>query len=213
MSTVQTQGESRVVLYDVSWATFEALVNETRRGGTRFTYNRGCLEIMSPSRDHEQIKTLFGRMIETMTYDLGIPISSAGSTTLKDELLEKGVEPDECYYVANEPRIRHKKGLDLSVDPPPDLAIEVDLTSSSLDQLAIYSSLGVHEVWLYNGSATRVFALTPDGTYAQQARSAAFPFLPIEELHRFLSLRNAMEENRLIREFIAWVRTLDRDTR
>ncbi|MEN6498840.1 MAG: Uma2 family endonuclease [Thermoguttaceae bacterium] len=210
MSVAAVQGENRVVLSNVTWATFQALLAETDRRGTRFTYDRGALEIMSPSREHERIKTLLGRMIETTTLEWGIPVSSGGSTTLKSELKQRGVEPDECYYIANEPRIRGREEIDLATDPPPDLAVEVDLTSSSLDQLGIYGALGVPEVWLCDGAVIHVYQLQVDGTYARQSRSDSFPLLPLEPLERFLQRRNTTDETTLIREFHAWVRGIER---
>jgi len=145
-----------------------------------------------------------------MTEVLAIPISSAGSTTLKAEWEERGLEADESYYIANESRVRGRDEIDLRVDPPPDLAIEVDISSSSLDQLSIYADLGVPEVWLYDGSLLKVHQLQSDGKYVQQARSPAFPFLPLEEIERFLARRNDTDETTWIRSFRAWVKTLDR---
>jgi len=208
MSLATFQAESRVVLRNVSWATFEALLAETDRGGSRFTYDQGVLEIMSPSREHERVKTLIGRMIETMTEELGIAISSGGSTTLKSQMKEKGVEPDECYYVANEPLVRGRDDFDLTVDPPPDLALEVDITTSWLDKLSIYAALGVPEVWLCDGATLQVYHIQADGTYALQARSPAFPFLPLEQVQRFLDQRNALDETTWVRSLRAWVQTL-----
>ena len=208
MSIVVPQAENRVVLTHVSWATFEALLAETDRRGTRFTYDRGVLEMMSPSREHERVKGMLGRMIETLTLELAIPISSGGSTTLKSQMRQRGVEPDECYYVANEPRVRGKDDFDLTVDPPPDLAIEVDISSSSIDQLGIYGALGVPEVWLCDGAKLQVYQLQADGTYTQQARSPSFPFLPLQEVEGFLRRRNATDETTWIRQFRDWARTL-----
>jgi Uma2 family endonuclease len=147
-------------------------------------------------------------MIEAMTEELNIPILSAGSTTLKLQLKERGLEPDECYYLGNEAKMRGKRELDLAVDPPPDLAIEVDISSSSLDQLAIYATLGVPEVWLYDGAVLEVYQLQPDKTYAKQTHSPAFPFLPLDEIERFLARRNETDETTWIRSFRAWVKTL-----
>ena len=149
-------------------------------------------------------------MIETATEELGIPISSASSTTLKAEWKERGLEADESYYVANEPRVRGRDEIDLRVDPPPDLAIEVDISTSSLDQLSIYADLGVPEVWLCDGTTLKVYQLQPDGTYAQQARSPSFPFLPLEEIERFLARRDETDETTWIRSFRAWVKTIER---
>ena len=208
MSVAAAHAENRVVLSQITWATYEALLAETDRPGTRFTYDRGLLEIMTPSREHERIKSLLGRMIEMMTLELGIPISSGGSTTLKDELKERGVEPDECYYVANEAKVRDRDEFDPNLDPPPDLAIEVDISSSSINQLGIYAAFGVQEVWLYNANRIKIYQLQADGTYLEAPRSLSFPFLPIEEVERFLQNRTAIDETTLMREFLAWVRTL-----
>ena len=142
MSIGSSQSETRVVLSGISWSTFESVLAETQNHGTRFTYDRGYLEMMSPSREHERAKRFIGRMIEAATEELGIPISSASSTTLKAEWDERGLEADESYYIANEARVRGRDEIDLRVDPPPDLAIEVDISSSSLDQLGIYADLG-----------------------------------------------------------------------
>ena len=208
MSIVSSPAESRVVLTNISWATFEAILSETDRRGNRFTYDRGVLEIMSPSREHERLKRLLGRMVETVTEELNIPISSASATTLKSQMKQKGVEPDESYYLANESRVRGRDDLDLSVDPPPDLAIEVDITTSSIDQLGVYASLGVPEVWLCDGVKVQVYQLQGDGSYVRQARSPSFPFLPLSEVERLLEQRNTTDETTWIRRFRQWVRTL-----
>ena len=112
MSVVSLQSENRVLLSGISWATYESLLADTQNHGTRFTYDRGYLEMMSPSREHERLKRLIGRLIETMTEALAIPISSAGSTTLKAQWKERGLEADESYYVANEPRVRGRDEID-----------------------------------------------------------------------------------------------------
>jgi Uma2 family endonuclease len=210
MTSVASQGETRVVLTNIGWDIYERLAAEAGRAGTRFTYDRGVLEIMSPSREHERVKRRLGRMIETMTEELNIPIDSAGSTTLKSQLKQKGVEADECYYIANEPRVRGRDDLDLSADPPPDLVVEIDISASSIDQLAIYSALGVPEVWFCDGARVEFHALQRDGAYAPQDRSAAFPFLDSADLERFLALRNEGDETTWIRSFREWVRTLKR---
>ena len=208
MAVGHLQAENRVVLSGISWSTYESLVAETKSHGTRLTYDRGYLEMMSPSREHERLKRYIGRMIETATEELGIPMSSASATTLKAQWEERGLEADESYYIANEPRVRGRDEIDLRVDPPPDLAIEVDISTSSLDQLSIYADLGVPEVWFYDGTTLKVHQLQSDGKYAQQARSPSFPFLPLEEIERFLARRNETDETTWIRSFRAWVKTL-----
>ena len=208
MATVENQIAGHVVLYNIAWSTYEAIVADNRNPGTRFTYDRGTLEIMSPSEEHERFKRLIGRMIETMTEELEIPIRSAGSTTWKSETTEQGLEPDECYYVANESRVRGRDEIELGADPPPDLAVEVEITSSWIDKIPIYAGLGVPEVWRYDGKILQVEQLQADGTYARQEQSNAFPFLPLAEVPRFLDRRNATDETSWIRSFRQWVRGL-----
>ncbi len=134
MAVLAGDTESRILLRGIAWSTYEAILADID-GGTRLTYDRGYLEMMSPSREHERLKRLLGRMIETITEEWEIPISSAGSTTLRSELRQRGVEPDECYYVASEPQVRGRDQMDLHCDPPPDLAIEVELSGDSIDKL------------------------------------------------------------------------------
>jgi len=208
MPVESLQPESRVVLHGIPWSTFESLVAASDNRGARFTYDQGDLEIMSPSREHERLKRYIGRMIEAVTEERGIPIDSASSTTLRAEWEKRGLEADESYYIANEPAVRGKRKIDLGVDPPPDLAVEVDISSSSLDQLKIYASLGVPEVWMCDGVTLTVHRLQPGGEYARQTRSPTFPFLPLDELERFLARRDETDETTWIRSFRAWVNTL-----
>lgn len=193
-------------MYNVRWETYEALLRDRGNGGPRMCYDRGTLELMSPLRRHEWMKTLLGRFIEILTLELGIRISSAGSTTLKDQLKELGLEPDESYYVQNEPRMRFKDDLDLAVDPPPDLAIEIDITTSSIDKLGVYAALGVLELWTYDDGGVKIFVLDPGGQYAESERSLALPQLTPEILNRFLARRLVVDETSLVQEFRAWVR-------
>ena len=205
--------EGRVLLSGVSYSTYEALVKEIESSGTRLTYDRGYLEIVSPSRKHDRVSRLLGRMIGAVTEELDIPISSGGSTTLKLALKERGVEPDECYYVANEPRMRGHDNYDPAVDPPPDLVIEVDISRNSLNKFNIYADFGVPEIWTYEDDEVRVYRLQDDHSYALQDHSPTFPFLPLESLEGFLERRNATDETTWIRSFRKWARTLTRVVR
>lgn len=208
MAIASTSTVDRFVLYDVPWSTYESILAGNGDRPIRLTYDRGVLEMMSPLQEHERAKKLLGRMIETLTVELRIPIRSAGSTTLRSELKQRGLEPDECYYVVNEARVRGKARFDLSIDPPPDLAIEVDITSSSLDRMGIYAALGVLEVWRYDGEGLSVQMLQADGSYARQPQSTAFPFLPIDELRKFLDRCDETDETSWICSFGDWVRTM-----
>jgi Uma2 family endonuclease len=208
MSIAAPQGETRIVINNVSWSAYEALVNGTQCAGTRFTYDRGVLEIMSPSREHERVKRLLGRMIEMLTFEREIPLSSSGSTTLRDVLKQRGLEPDECYYIAHEPAMRDRDEYDPAIDPPPDLAIEVDLSRSSVNKFSIYADLGVPEIWTFAGDLLEFRNLEPDRTYRPIERSVAFPFLKSADLQRFLDERHGAEETAWTRRFVNWVRTL-----
>src|SRR5437762_13654727 len=138
--------EGRIVLHDVRWGFYEQMVREIgNTNGVRLTYDAGRLEIMSPSGLHERVKKIAGRLIEAFGTESGIPVEGYGSWTLKREDLQKGLEPDECYYVQSLPAISGKQELDLSVDPPPDLAIEVDISPHDVAREPIYAALGVPE--------------------------------------------------------------------
>lgn len=160
MLVKSTVGEQRTVLHNISWETFEALLRDTGEDrGSRFAYDCGVLEIMTPHFEHENPKSNFGNFIIALAEELGIEVRSAGSTTLKRKILKRGIEPDTCYYIQNELAIRGKQTLDLETDPPPDLAIEIDITSSSVNKLGIYSALGVTELWRYDGQNLKFYQL------------------------------------------------------
>jgi Uma2 family endonuclease len=202
----ETPVTERVLLHGVSWATYEALLAEVENRGIRLTYDRGELEIMTPSNPHERYKSLIGRLIEAMTEELAIPIRSGGSTTFRSKLLEKGLEPDECYWVENEARMRMIRELDLTKDPPPDLAIEVEVSRSALDRLGIYASLGVPEAWRWTrGSRLVCHVRGDDGQYHEVSRSGRFPFLAPGDLGRFLAQAGNTDETTWIRGFRKWV--------
>src|SRR5262249_45118647 len=142
----------RFLVEGVSWASYESLLHDFRERGARMTYDRGRLEFMMPLYPHESYGHLIGRLIEMFAFEMNIPIHGGRSTTLKRELLQHGLEPDESYWIQNEARMRGKKDLDLEADPPPDLAVEIDITSSSLPRMSIYASLSVAEVWRFDGA-------------------------------------------------------------
>ena len=160
---------------------------------------------MSPSKKHEWLKSLIGRLIEAYTEERGIDIQSVGATTLKSQLQAKGLEPDESYYVQNEPLVRGKEDFDLALDPPPDLAVEIDVTSSSIDKLGIYASLGVPEVWTYDEGLV-MYHLGPSGERRAVSKSKALPDVASSDLNRFLKRRASLSETQLVREFRSWVR-------
>jgi Uma2 family endonuclease len=197
--------EQRIVLWGVDWEVYETMLKLVGDRPIRLTYDRGDLELMSPSHDQERYKRLLGRWIETLTLELGLPCDAAGSTTWRKPLEDRGLEPDEGYYLANAERVVGRR-IDLSVDPPPDLAIEVEISRSALNRMGIYAALGVPEVWRFDGEALRVEQLQADGTYREVAASPGLPFLPTEEVVRWLRLAETMGQTPWLRQFREWVR-------
>ncbi|NJL84426.1 MAG: Uma2 family endonuclease [Chloroflexaceae bacterium] len=214
MLTSQTlhTGEIRTVLPGVRWETYQALVGDpATNAGKRLTYDQGILEIMTPLPEHEANKRLLGRMVEAATEVLGLEIYSLGSATWSREDLLRAIEPDECYYITHEAIARGKLSFDLRVDPAPDLAIEIDLTSSSLNRLSIYAALGVPELWRFDGQELWIYLLR-NGVYEQEERSQVLPVLSKSDLLGFLKQRGELGENTLLRQFRARLLTLNQPT-
>jgi Uma2 family endonuclease len=195
-----------ILLENISWQTYERLLREAGERHIRLTYDNGDLEIMTLSFGHENTDTLLGRFVETLTLELNIPIRSGGSTTLRKKLKRKGLEPDECYWIENEKTMRNKTKWDAKKDPPPDLAIEVDVSRSTLNRMTIYAALRVPEVWRYKGKKLRVHRLREDGSYEEVDASPTFPYLSIAKLNEFLQSAATVDETTLLRNFTAWVR-------
>jgi Uma2 family endonuclease len=214
MTATLIQDPDRVILRNISWQTYQSLVKDFEsEPAIRLTYDRGTLEIRMPLDPHETYKKLIGRLIEAATEELDLEIRSLGSRTCDREDLARGLEPDQCYYIQNEAVIREVEQIDLTHFPPPDLAVEVDISSSSLDRFSIYSDLGVPEIWRYDGRSLTIYALQ-QGQYNLCDRSLALPTLQAVDLTQFLNLRFAKDatqtpvgENSLIKQFRQWLRT------
>jgi Uma2 family endonuclease len=198
-------GEQRVLLEDVNWEAYEALLKSWESRSKRMTYDNGRLELMSPSLSHEQYGVLIGRMVSDFAVERQVPFHSGRMTTLKREAMRRGLEPDDCFWIQNEPRMRSRKEYDPENDPPPDLAIEVDITRSSLDRMSIYAALGVPEVWRFDGT-TLTINLLREGGYEPGERSLALPELTPEVVLHFLELSDTMGEMELTRMFREWAR-------
>jgi Uma2 family endonuclease len=206
IATTSSLAEQRTLLENISWSTFETLLKEIgNRRGYRIAYDNGMLEIMSPLYEHENPKIQSDRFIFILAEELGIEIKSAGSITLKQEQAKKGIEPDNCYYIQSEPAVRGRQELDLETAPPPDLAIEIDITSSSLNKLAIYSALRVPELWIYNGRVLKFYELV-EREYIERDFSIAFSFLSVGRMLYFLEQSKTMGEIALLKSFRTWVR-------
>ena len=202
------EGSEHLVLDDVPWDVYEDLLRAIGDRPIRVTYFQGRLEIMSPLYTHEKWKKLLGRLVEMMTLELQLPLASAGSTTFRRQERKAGLEPDECYYIQNAPAVLGKDRLELPADPPPDLAVEVDITRRSVPRQPIYAALGVPELWRFDGKRLEFLKLNRSGKYVRIERSLAFGFLTPGDLQPFLDRVRAEDENAVIRSFQQWVRTL-----
>ena len=192
-------------LSGISWDTYTHLLNDlSKQHRLRLTYNRGNLEIMTPSPEHEHYKKVVGRFVETLAEELEIKIEPFGSTTFK-RLGFSGAEPDECFYVTNIDFIKNKKRFEPNLEPSPDLVVEIDITSSSGDRLAVYKDLGVPEIWLYDGNCFEILQLKGDG-YKPFEESTIFPNLPLSEIGNFLEKVGQVDYLELIKMFRLWVR-------
>jgi Uma2 family endonuclease len=205
VSTVQTSTEQRFVLRATDWPCYRAVADAIGERHVRLTYDRGNIEFMTLSHGHERFSNLLGQFIEVLTDELDMPRQSGGSMTLGREVLDRALEPDQCYYIDNEPLVRDKDEIDLETDPPPDLAIDVEISRSSRDRMGIYAAIGVREVWRFDGESLRVYVLR-GRRYVAVRRSRYFPRLPLAAVTDFLNRRTEMDETTLVRSFRRWVR-------
>ena len=206
MVTTRTASEQRVVLRNISWQTFEIMLTDMGEDRvSRMTYDQGILEIMTPLLSHEHWNRLIERLIFVIGEELNLEIFPAGSTTFKREDLRRGAEPDSSYYIQNERLVRNKIEINLNNDPPPDLVVEVDLTSSSLDKFQISASLGIPELWRYDEGVLQIYQLQ-EGQYLECNNSPTFARLPLTQIPQFLEESQRIGVMGMTRNFRSWVR-------
>jgi Uma2 family endonuclease len=206
-TTTAIFADSQVVLSNVSWETYERLLEDLSDCSVpHLTYDRGRLEIMSPTQEHEELNRTINSIVETVAVELDVRVRVLGSSTFKRKDLKRGFEPDSCFYVKSAESIRGKKRLDLSIDPPPDLVIEIDITSSSIPRMPIFALFGVPEVWRYDGGSLRISVLQGN-EYVSSDRSLAIPILTSRVLEDFLAKSQEWEDDRprLVRFIREWV--------
>jgi Uma2 family endonuclease len=197
-----------VVIPLADWKLYEDLLGAFEgHPGVRLTYDRGELEIMVPSHEHEGDADFLGRMIVILTEELGLDLHSGGSTTLKRKRMKKGLEPDRCFWIANASKVAGVRQLNLKIHPPPDLAIEVDVTRSSLDRHGIYRTLGVGELWRLDGDDLTFHVLGADKKYTEVPASPTFPGIIPGDLMSFVKqARTALNQNIPAGAFRAWLK-------
>ena len=182
---LQPVGEQRVVLRGLSWDAYLQILDSLPESrGARLTFDDGVLEITVPSELHEFSGRLIERFISTLVELMGLRMKTMGSTTMNYPHLKKGAEPDNAYYIQNQPLVKGRD-VDFSQDPPPDLVVEVDITHTDIAKNRFYSSLGVLEFWRFDEKVWRVYQLQ-EGVYIEVEVSPTFPQVPKDRLYAFL---------------------------
>ena len=199
---------SRFLISGVSWSTYEELLirRDSERPNAKIVYHRGALELMTVSNPHERWKKMIARLIETLSLALRIPISASGNISLRRRDVAGGFEPDESYYVLNAGTMNTIRDIDFEVDPPPDLAIEVELSRSVLNRLEICRGIGIPELWRFEGGKLTFLGLIETG-YETLTESRAFPGLSPADFQRFLLRTGTADDTTLCLEFFDWVRS------
>ncbi|MBD2325426.1 Uma2 family endonuclease [Alkalinema sp. FACHB-956] len=206
VSSIQSRqlvGEQRVVFYNLNWSAYQQILQALGdRRAARLTYDRGTLEIKMPLEEHEFYSELIGRFIYFLVAETGQKIKTLGSTTLMREDLDRGAEPDKAYYIQNQAQVSGKT-VNLQQDPPPDLVVEVDITHTDLDKLALYAQMGVPEFWRYDGQDWRIYQRCGE-QYQEVSTSPTFPFVPKTKLDEFLAQAQVDEiaAERTLREWV-----------
>jgi len=193
-----------VVLHHVSWDTYERLLaDDEERRVPRMTYDQGALELVTPSMPHEEDAGTIARIVDIVSAMLAVPIRNVGSTTFRRRDLHRGFEPDASFYIQNEPRIREQREVDLTVDPPPDLVLEMEMSGSALNKLALFARMGIPEVWRCDGERVTIRILEQGG-YRESQVSLALPVLTSEILERLLADSRSMLSPEWFRAVSGW---------
>ncbi len=194
----------KVLLHGISWPSYQRIGSALQDQNVYLTYDRGELEIMVISSEHERFKGLFGLLVFTLARFFRQKVGVFGSFTHQRQDLLRGLEPDQCFYLSNLDKVKGKKRIDLRRLPPPDLAIEVEITRSALDRLSIYAALGIKEVWRFDGQTLQVNVLKPKG-YEPSSHSSAFPEVAMEGLVKFLKLGLREDDVSMVEALESWL--------
>jgi Uma2 family endonuclease len=191
----------------VAWENYERLLADHLDSSVpRFTYDRGVLEIVSPSTEHEETNRTLATLVDVVAEELGINVRNVGSMTFRRQDIKRGFEPDSCFYIQRFAEVRGRTEIDAEVDPPPDLLIEIDVTNQSLDKFPIYAQMGVPEVWRYRRKRVSIHALDA-GAYHEIDASVALPPITSEVLTRFVEASMRLDRLDWLRSLREWVRT------
>lgn len=201
----------RLELAGVTWQAYLAIGQALAdRPALRLTFDRGLLEFMTTSPQHEVYKKWLGRFVEATAEEFGLRITTAGNMTFQREDLERGLEADDCFWVAHEAQMRGRLDWDPAHDPPPDLVLEIEVSRRAVTRMEIYAALGIPEVWCWDGLMLRVHLLQSDGTYRPSPSSPTFPVVPFDAIARFLPPRQTEDYLSGVRALRTWLRGLPR---
>lgn len=193
-----------IILQDINWSEFEAILEELgEKRNSRIAYDGRTLSIMTPLPEHEVNKVLVGDLVKVLLEELNRDFWSLGSTTFKNKLMQQGIEPDDCFYIQNESAIRGKDRIDLTSDPVPDLAIEIEVTSRS--NLSIYAKLGVTELWRFDNGKLKIDCLQ-NGVYLSSDTSLIFPNIPVTTIiPEYIAKAKKNGRNKTMKEFRKYI--------
>lgn len=198
--------EERYLIHWLTYADYMQIAQALTELHHRLTYYDGDLEIRSVSAEHERANASLRRLIYGLALELDLDLDCRGSATLCHSDANAGLDPDDCFWITHEFAVRCRDTFDLSDTPPPDLVLEIEITLSLLDRLSILAALNVPEVWRYDGEKIGILILNASGDYVPSKKSKAFPFLPVNELVRFLNMQATMSQTQIARAFREWVR-------
>jgi Uma2 family endonuclease len=207
VDSTHTATEQLTVLSPVSWETYQHLLKDfVGKSSPHFTYYHGVLEITSPRPTHEDYNRTLAYLVGILAEEKRLEWRDLGSTTFRRKDLASGFEPDSCFYFQSEALVRNREEIDLAVDPAPDLVIEIDLSSGSINKLTLYGQVGVAEIWRYDSDAIYFHLLQNDGSYLTSPTSTIFPCLSANHLTEVMEESKSSGRLALGKAFRSWVR-------
>lgn len=199
-------GEKRFLFRSLDWQRYQTLRQTlSQERNVHFTYMHGTLEVTMPLEIHKFSARMIELFIRILVVELGMKVKTMGSTTLDREILDRSAEPDDAYYIQNQPLVAGRN-VDLEEDPPPDLVVEVDITHTDINKLELYAAMGVPEFWRYNGETWQIYALQQN-KYTEVDKSPTFPTVPKIKLYEFLATARQDEVDAEL-NLRQWVRTI-----
>jgi len=216
--TVQTAGyydivarlpaNSVVTFHNVSWQDYEELLEQVgEASGLRISFDTGTLIVMTLSPEHENYARFIEGIIRLISVRLRINIRFFGGATMKKTKRRKGLEPDACFYVQSADALGNRVHLDFEVDPPPDIAVEIDVHHDSRFKSSIYAALGVPELWRYDGQTLTISVLR-EGQYVIVPHSQALPLLSSQLLTEYLTRLREEGELQSLLAFDQWLQSV-----